>query len=126
VRYVIDGDDNEARVKYLSEPDKPASGQEATLRYLREAGGSGHCAGCAGRAEDRRGVRLCNQCAIAGPRHAGQDANYNRIVALTLVGVAGFEPAASSSRTEGVRIRNGTPAALPHVRGIAIVYDRPL
>ena len=45
---------------------------------------------------------------------------------LTLVGVGRVELPASSSRTEGVRIRNGTPAVLPHVIGIAIVYDRPL
>jgi hypothetical protein len=38
VRYTIEGEDNEARVRYLSEPDKPESGQAAILRYLRESG----------------------------------------------------------------------------------------
>jgi hypothetical protein len=38
VRYVIEGDDSLAHVKYLSEPDKPESGQAAILRYLRESG----------------------------------------------------------------------------------------
>jgi hypothetical protein len=38
VRYAIEGGDNDAHVKYLSEPDKPESGQEAILRWLREAG----------------------------------------------------------------------------------------
>ena len=38
VRYAIEGEDNEACVRYLSEPDKPESGQAAILRWLRESG----------------------------------------------------------------------------------------
>jgi hypothetical protein len=38
VRYAIEGQDNEACVRYLSEPGKPESGQAAILRYLRESG----------------------------------------------------------------------------------------
>jgi len=38
VRYAIEGEDNAAAVKYLSEPDRPESGQQAILRYLRESG----------------------------------------------------------------------------------------
>jgi hypothetical protein len=38
VRYVIEGEDNAAHVTYLSEPDRPESGQAAILRYLRESG----------------------------------------------------------------------------------------
>jgi AAA domain len=38
VRYVIMGEDMAARVKYLSEPDRPESGQAAILAWLRESG----------------------------------------------------------------------------------------
>jgi AAA domain len=38
VRYVIEGEDNAARVKYLSEPDRPESGQAAILQWLRDSG----------------------------------------------------------------------------------------
>jgi hypothetical protein len=38
VRYLIEGEDTAAHVKYLSEPDKPKSGQAAILRYLHESG----------------------------------------------------------------------------------------
>lgn len=38
VRYSIEGEDNLACVRYLSEPDKPESGQAAIMRYLRESG----------------------------------------------------------------------------------------
>jgi hypothetical protein len=38
VRYVIEGEDMAAHVKYLSEPDRPESGQAAILRWLRESG----------------------------------------------------------------------------------------
>ena len=38
VRYVIEGEDMTAHVKYLSEPDRPESGQAAILAWLRESG----------------------------------------------------------------------------------------
>ena len=44
-----------------------------------------------------------------GPLASYSACSYNRIVALTLVGVAGFEPAASSSRTKRAAKLRYTP-----------------
>jgi hypothetical protein len=43
---------------------------------------------------------------------------------LTWVGVAGFEPAASSSRTERAGQQNRCLTALPHVRGDGGGHDK--